>query len=323
MWGDGPWFVAEADESDRSLLNLRARGARSCSNVDHDHHATFASLEEVRGGLPRVRGRACRADGVLVVGPDDRGPRAAPRRRRCAVRLVGDVPGAFCAGGARPGPPRLRRWCCAGGTREPVPLRLAGGPQRRQRRLRAGAGRLVRRAARPRRPPGLAGFTGVGRRMEARGAPAGVRGGGRLRPPPGRDPRHARRGPRARAPGGWSWCSSPTCPRAPGPSAPELAEALGAADVAIVTEVYLAREPADPAVSGRDVADAVPAAGAGRLRARRSPTRPTRRSPRRRPGDLLLTMGAGDITALGQELVARLERPLGDGDAHERTAPPA
>ena len=26
LWGAGPWFVAEADESDRSLLNLRARG---------------------------------------------------------------------------------------------------------------------------------------------------------------------------------------------------------------------------------------------------------------------------------------------------------
>ncbi len=40
-----------------------------------------------------------------------------------------------------------------------------------------------------------------------------------------------------------------------------------------------------------------------------------------RPGDLVLTMGAGDITGLGQELVARLERQLGDGNDHERTAP--
>jgi UDP-N-acetylmuramate--alanine ligase len=40
---------------------------------------------------------------------------------------------------------------------------------------------------------------------------------------------------------------------------PQLAEALGDADVAIVTDVYLAREPPDPAVTGRDVAAAVPA----------------------------------------------------------------
>ena len=33
-----------------------------------------------------------------------------------------------------------------------------------------------------------------------------------------------------------------------------------------------------------------------------------------RPGDLILTMGAGDITDLGKELVARLERLPGDGD---------
>ena len=38
----------------------------------------------------------------------------------------------------------------------------------------------------------------------------------------------------------------------------ELAEALGAADVAMVTDVYLAREPADPAVTGRSVAERVP-----------------------------------------------------------------
>ena len=39
-----------------------------------------------------------------------------------------------------------------------------------------------------------------------------------------------------------------------------------------------------------------------------------------RPGDLVLTMGAGDVTTLGKELVARLERLPRDGSTHERTA---
>ena len=56
----------------------------------------------------------------------------------------------------------------------------------------------------------------------------------------------------------------------------ELAEALGAADVAIVTDVYLAREPADPAVTGRAVADRVPPPARAVVRPdarRRAPTR--------------------------------------------------
>jgi UDP-N-acetylmuramate--alanine ligase len=93
----------------------------------------------------------------------------------------------------------------------------------------------------------------------------------------------------------------------------EIAEALGAADVVIVTEVYLAREAADPAVSGRSVADAVP----GPASASFAPTLADAADAAAaavRPGDLLLTMGAGDVTVLGQELVARLERQSGDGD---------
>ena len=49
----------------------------------------------------------------------------------------------------------------------------------------------------------------------------------------------------------------------------QMGQALGAADEVVVLDVYLAREDADPAVTGRLVADAVPLAGrAGRVRAR-------------------------------------------------------
>ena len=40
-----------------------------------------------------------------------------------------------------------------------------------------------------------------------------------------------------------------------------------------------------------------------------------------RPGDLLITMGAGDVTLLGKELVARLERQSVDGDPDDRSRP--
>jgi len=44
---DGDWLVVEADESDRSMLRLDVDVA-VVTNVELDHHATYASLEEVR-----------------------------------------------------------------------------------------------------------------------------------------------------------------------------------------------------------------------------------------------------------------------------------
>jgi len=94
----------------------------------------------------------------------------------------------------------------------------------------------------------------------------------------------------------------------------ELGAALGAADVAVVTDVYAAREPHDPEISGRIVADAVPSP----TRARYAPTLAEARAAALeeiRPGDLVLTLGAGDITTLGQELVAALQILYGNGDS--------
>ncbi len=66
-----------------------------------------------------------------------------------------------------------------------------------------------------------------------------------------------------------------------------------------MTEIYLAREPADPAVTGRSVAERVPAPA----RAAFAPTLADAADAVMadvRPGDLVLTMGAGDITDSGE-----------------------
>ena len=193
VWGGGPWFVAEADESDRSLLNLAPEGA-ILLNVDHDHHATFASLDEVREVFRAFAARLP-PDGVLVVGPD-------AEARACADGRP--LPGAGRgrrAGGVGPGRARGRPGRVRPGPGRRAPHRRAAvrrrRPQRRQRRLRAGAGRLVRRP-----PPGRGRAPApVRRRGPADGGARGRRGRGggrRLRPPPGRDPGHAGGGPRAR-----------------------------------------------------------------------------------------------------------------------------
>ncbi len=88
--------------------------------------------------------------------------------------------------------------------------------------------------------------------------------------------------------------------------AKDFGEALGLADVIVVMDVYSAGEDPIPGVSGRTVADAVPPP-AGRVVYEPTWARvPALLAALARPGDLLLTMGAGDVTLLGPEVLREL-----------------
>ena len=50
VWGSGEWMVVEADESDRSFLNFEPEIA-VLTNVELDHHSTYASELEVRAAF--------------------------------------------------------------------------------------------------------------------------------------------------------------------------------------------------------------------------------------------------------------------------------
>jgi UDP-N-acetylmuramate--alanine ligase len=81
-----------------------------------------------------------------------------------------------------------------------------------------------------------------------------------------------------------------------------MGQALAAADLVIVSEIYAARERPLPGVSGRQGANAATDAGAKTL------FEPVREKLSRsvlealQPGDVVLTLGAGDITKVGREL---------------------
>lgn len=87
----------------------------------------------------------------------------------------------------------------------------------------------------------------------------------------------------------------------------EFGEALVGADLVALTDVYPAREAPIPGVTGELVVDAARAAGAGEVL-----YLPTidelvdRLTEILREGDLLVTMGAGDITTAGRRVLARL-----------------
>ena len=63
-WGAGEWAVIEADESDRSFLKL-ARDVAVITNVELDHHATYASL----GDLEEAMAAFAEPAELRVVGP--------------------------------------------------------------------------------------------------------------------------------------------------------------------------------------------------------------------------------------------------------------
>jgi UDP-N-acetylmuramate--alanine ligase len=244
--GEG-WLVAEGDESDRSLELLRPRIA-ALTNVELDHHATFASEEEVRELFERWLA-------------------AAPARVR-------------------------------GDELEPVPFELSV-PGEHNRCNAAVALAVLELADIPREEAErvLPAFRGVGRRLEARGESGGIR----VLDDYGHHPTEIAAtlaAARSAANGGRLLVLfQPHLYSRTRHLAPALAHALAAADAVAVTGIYAAREDPVEGVEGKLVVDALvaerpgmPVAWAPRLEdAARFLSR------RARPGDLVLTIGAGDV----------------------------
>ena len=89
----------------------------------------------------------------------------------------------------------------------------------------------------------------------------------------------------------------------------EFGTAFGDADVVVVTDVYAAREEPLPGISGKLISDAVGTVLPGRplaYLARRDELL-AYLFDRVRPGDLVLTLGAGDITTVADDLLEALE----------------
>ncbi len=257
------WLVVEGDESDRTIEHLRPEIA-VVTNVDLDHHSTFASAAEVEELFERWLGR---------------------RRRSCAA---GTSSSRSTFELAVPGEHNRRNAAAA-----LAALELAGVPRdearRRARRFR-GRGPPLRERG------GEAG--GVTRRTTTTRT---------TRPRSRRRSRAARGGGRARR---VLVLFQPHLYSRTRHLAQDLGAALASADAAAVTEIYRARE--EP--GGRRERQA------RRRRARRASGRGCRRRldaggrgrgarfsrARARPGDLVLTIGAGDVDRAAPLLLEEL-----------------
>lgn len=292
-WGEGPWFCAEADESDRSLLRL-APEAAILLNVDHDHHSTYASIEDVEDVF-RQFVAALPPDGLLVTGPDARA-RAVAQAAPCAVRMVGDADGAW-------GRVQGSELVLADGRSLALDIAAPGAHNR------ANAACAVALADWCGVPPAdaiarIAPFTGVGRRFEHKGTAAGVRVVDDYAHHPA-EVTATLRAARDQHPGRVVAVFQPHLYSRTRALADQFGHALSSADVVVVTDVYAAREDPEPGVDGQLVLQAVRGPGEVLYVPLLSDV-PAVIVPDLREGDLVITMGAGDITTLGPALLAAL-----------------
>ncbi|PZG15397.1 UDP-N-acetylmuramate--L-alanine ligase [Nonomuraea aridisoli] len=303
--GQGRVFVAEADESDGSFLML-APDIAVVTNVEADHLDNYGDPRAVHDSFARF---ADRVGSLLVVCADD--PGAAELARRAAERgqrvktygtqgehyRVCDVrPDGFGTVFAIEGKGEVR-------------LAVPGA----HNALNAAAAIAV--ADELGLPfeeirDGLGAFTGAKRRFEAKGEAGGIA----VFDSYAHHPTELTADLRAARDVVASYSGTGRVIAVFQPHlysrtrffAEEFGQALGLADEAIVLDVYGAREDPEPGVSGAMVAGLVPLPPERVAYAPDRSAVPALVAARARPGDIVLTMGAGDITELGPQIVARL-----------------
>jgi UDP-N-acetylmuramate--alanine ligase len=285
-WGGGEWMVVEADESDRSLLKLDPQIA-VLTNAELDHHATYSSRLELEDTFRAFLSRAERA--VVWDRPAVRG--LAP-----AGAIAYDAPEpVLFAGGSRFAWRGIEVELSVPGAHNAI--NAAGALT-----AAALAGADPEQAA-----AGLRDFAGARRRFERVGeAP----GGGAVYDDYAHHPTEvatALAAARTLAPQRLVAVFQPHLYSRTGALYQAFGRALAAADVVAVLDVYPARErPEDfPGVDGRLVAAAAADAAGGRPVAWVPGFDDARQflTGARRPGDLSLLMGAGNIDGLARSLV--------------------
>jgi UDP-N-acetylmuramate--alanine ligase len=84
-----------------------------------------------------------------------------------------------------------------------------------------------------------------------------------------------------------------------------MGRALAVADLAVISDVYAAREQPVPGVTGEVVAQAVGLTGGRSIYVPRRLDLDDVVAEQLKPGDVMITLGAGDVTKVGRGLVER------------------
>jgi UDP-N-acetylmuramate--alanine ligase len=292
-------FVVEADEFDKAFLALHPDIA-VVNNVEPDHLECYGSLQALEDAFVDFAGRAR----VAIISADDPGARQVGARLKTAV----------CGFGLDAGADVRITDIVQRADRTDACVRWRNGrslnltlqvPGLHNLRNAVGALAVVHALGGPLEPAlqALREFRGVGRRFERLGEFAGVAVVDDYAHHPSElaatlsAARQAFPGRRLVA------VFQPHLYSRTAAHGQAMGQALAAADVVIVTEIYPAREQPIAGVSGQQVAEAAERAGAD---ARFEPTRAQVGKTvyqELRSGDVVLTLGAGDITRVAPELV--------------------
>jgi UDP-N-acetylmuramate--alanine ligase len=309
--GTGELFVAEADESDRSFLLLSPELA-VVTNVEADHLDNYADVEAVHAAFASFVQRVP-PGGAVVLGADDAGARAlgpsAVAGRRVVTFGLAEDADVRIAGLIAQGTGSRFEVVVGGRRLGEVTLRVPGAYNAVNAAGALAAGLtlglpfadLVR---------GLGEFTGARRRFEAKGVAGGIHVYDDYAHHP-TEVRAVLTAARALDPAGRVIAVfQPHLYSRTSAFAAEFGEALGLADRVVVMEIYAAREDPVPGVTAALVTDAVPLP---RDRVALEPSWsavPALVARLARPGDVVLTIGAGDVTLLGPEILAAIgDRP--------------
>jgi UDP-N-acetylmuramate--alanine ligase len=302
--GDGEWLVAEADESDGSLLNLRPEIA-VVTNVELDHHSHYACLEEVHDVFRRFVA-LLPPQGLLVL---VEGGGAGFLKDCCPAPIVtcgigaGDLSADVVRVDDCGSDSVVRR---DGEEAARLELRVPG--EHNVLNALAALAVLERCGVPPAQAaPPLATFSGAGRRYQEIGRCNGVR----VVDDYAHHPSELAATLRAARAGDYRRVVAVFQPHLFSRTRylqREFGRALTLADLAVVTDIYPAREEPEPGVTGKLVVDAFlaerpagPVAYMPRL-----PDAVRYLRDRVGDGDLVITLGAGDVFHVGEELLAGL-----------------
>ncbi|AWN30259.1 MULTISPECIES: UDP-N-acetylmuramate--L-alanine ligase [Streptomyces] len=307
--GSGDIFVAEADESDRSFHKYAPEVA-IILNVELDHHANYASMDEIYESFETFVGRI-RPGGTLVISADHPGARELTERisGRYDIEVV-------TYGESADADVRILKVNPRGLTSD-VTVTLTSGkiltftvsvPGRHYASNAVAA--LAAGVALDLPPHNLASalgkYTGVKRRLQLKGEAAGVQviDSYAHHPTEMTADLEAIRG--AAEDARVLVVFQPHLFSRTQELGTEMGQALALADASVVLDIYPAREDPIPGVTSTLIIDAARAAGADVTPESDQAAVPDVIAGMAKPGDLVLTMGAGDVTDLGPAILSRL-----------------
>lgn len=318
--GKGKLFVVEADEADRSFLFFRPDVA-VLMNIEEDHHDNYSSLDQHIAANEQFV-RRISDGGTFVACVDDSGvTQLLARMRETFVRHSRPMPQIITFGTHGSANVRATRITSnaqgsdvvvrAGNHEVSLSLSVPG----RHFALN-GVGALAAAAALGidlgRAAKALENYTGIMRRFNLVGTARGIGVFDSYAHHPSEVSADVAMAKDVVAPGGRVLVLfQPHKPSRVGQLGESLGVALAAADVAVVLPIYNSHETPVRGVTSHLVADAAAKAGLPAFLAASRSAAVHRIAGLAREGDLIITMGAGDVTELGPRILHHLRQPAG------------